>query len=75
MAENRNRFQIVWGALLALAGVGVFFRIPQVMPRIKEIEQFSGKAIYLVYGSFYLLAIMLLIGGIRKIIENVKPPE
>jgi hypothetical protein len=72
MADNKNWFQIVWGALLTLAGIGVIFRIPQVIPRVKEIEQFSGKAIYLVYGSFYLLAIMLLIGGIRKIIENLK---
>ena len=75
MAENRNRFQIAWGTLLTLAGVGVIYRIPQVIPRLKEIEQFSGKAIYLVYASSYLLAIFLLIGGIRKIIENVKPPK
>lgn len=59
--------QIVWGVLLTLMGIGVFFRIPQVMPRIEQIEYFSS-IIWFVKFSFYLLGILLIGGGIRKIV-------
>jgi hypothetical protein len=48
MDKNKIYTQIVWGILLVMAGVGVFFRIPQVMPKIKTIEYFAS-AIGLVY--------------------------
>ena len=63
--------QLVWGGLLVLAGVGVFFRIPQVMPKIKTIESFSS-AIWFIYICFYLLGILLIMGGARKIYENYR---
>ena len=63
--------QLIWGALLLLAGVGVFFRIPQVIPQIKEIPTFAS-IIGFIYFCFYLLGILLIAGGARKIYENVK---
>ena len=54
MDKNKIHIQLVWGGLLVLAGIGVFFRIPQVMPRIKTIESFSS-AIWFIYICFYLL--------------------
>jgi hypothetical protein len=35
MNDKKNRFQLVWGIMLAAAGLGVFYRIPQVMPKIE----------------------------------------
>jgi hypothetical protein len=71
MDKNKIHFQIVWGILLVLAGVGVFFRIPQVIPKIKTIEYFAS-AIGFVYFCFYLLGFLLILGGARKIMANYK---
>ncbi len=71
MEKNRNHFQLIWGILLLLAGVGVFFRIPQVMPQIKTIETFSS-IIGFIYFCFYLLGFLLILGGSKKIYANFK---
>lgn len=71
MEKNKIHFQLVWGTLLTLAGIGVFFRIPQVMPKIRTIEFFSS-AIWFIYVCFYLLGFLLILGGSRKIYENYR---
>jgi hypothetical protein len=71
MDKNKIHIQIVWGILLVLAGVGVFFRIPQVIPKIKTIEHFAS-GIGFVYFCFYLLGFLLILGGARKIFANYK---
>ena len=71
MEKNKIHFQLVWGILLLLAGVGVFFRIPQVMPQIKTIESF-GSIIGFIYFCFYLLGFLLILGGAKKIYANFK---
>jgi cobalamin biosynthesis protein CobD/CbiB len=67
----KNTLQLIWGILLLLAGIGVFFKIPQKMSQIKEIEQFASY-IYFIYFCFYLLAILLIVGGGRKIYNHFK---
>ena len=74
MAQNRAVVQMVWGVLLVLAGIGVFFRIPQVMPKIKQIEQFSS-VIPFIYFCFYLLGLLLIAGGSKKIYDNYTKTE
>ena len=69
--KNKIYYQLVWGALLLLAGVGVFFRIPQVMPQVKTIETFAS-IIGFIYFCFYLLGVLLIVGGGRKIYDNLK---
>jgi hypothetical protein len=71
MDKNKIYFQLVWGILLVMAGVGVFFRIPQVMPKIKTIESFAS-VIGFIYFCFYLLGFLLILGGARKIYANYK---
>ncbi len=71
MEKNKIHFQLIWGILLLLAGVGVFFRIPQVMPQIKTIETFAS-IIGFVYFCFYLLSFLLVLGGVKKIYANLK---
>ena len=63
--------QIIWGGLLSIAGVGVFFRIPQVMPRIAEIGAFSSGMTFIRF-CFYLIGCLLICGGIMKIRKNYK---
>ena len=71
MEKNKIHFQLIWGILLLLAGVGVFFRIPQVMPQIKTIETFAS-IIGFIYFCFYLLGFLLILGGGKKIYANLK---
>jgi len=68
MEKNKN-IQIVWGVVLVLAGIGVFFRIPQVMPEIQKIEHFSS-AIFLIRFCFYFLGVLLIGGGAKKLYDN-----
>jgi hypothetical protein len=71
MDKNKIHFQLIWGILLLLAGVGVFFRIPQVMPQIKTIETFAS-IIGFIYFCFYLLGFLLVLGGAKKIYANFR---
>ena len=49
-----------------LAGIGVFVRIPQVMPRIADIDYFSAVIPFIRF-CFYLIGIILVGGGVKKI--------
>ncbi len=72
--RNKTVVQIIWGVALVLAGAAVFFRIPQVMPRLEKIEQFSS-AMFFVRFCFYLLGILLVGGGSKKIYDNYRKLE
>lgn len=69
MAKNKTVVHIVWGIVLVLAGIGVFFRIPQVIPKIEQIEQFSS-VIFFIRFCFYFLGVLLIGGGAKKIYDN-----
>ena len=71
MEDKKNKFQFVWGILLVSSGIGVFFRIPQIMPTIREIEHFT-RYIFFIYFCFYLIGILLIVGGGRKIYDHLK---
>ncbi|RZB31998.1 MAG: hypothetical protein SRB1_01617 [Desulfobacteraceae bacterium Eth-SRB1] len=74
MTKNKTVVQIVWGIALVLAGIGVFFRIPQVMPRIEQIEQFSSIMFFIRF-CFYFLGVLLIGGGTKKIYDNYRLPD
>lgn len=74
MAKNKTVVQIVWGIALVLVGIGVFFRIPQVMPRIEQIEQFSSIMFFIRF-CFYFLGVLLIGGGVKKIYDNYRLPD
>ena len=69
MAAKKTIVQLVWGLLLMFMGIGVFFRIPEVMPQIEQIEYFSS-VIPFVRFCFYLLGLFLIVGGIKKLFNN-----
>jgi len=67
--KNKAVIQVIYGIALTLAGIGVFYRIPQVMPRIEQIQQFSSVMFFIRF-SFYLLGVLLIGGGLKKVYEN-----
>ncbi|MFO7708377.1 MAG: hypothetical protein R6V84_09405 [Desulfobacterales bacterium] len=72
MDDNlKQRVQLAWGVLLVLAGAGLCFRIPQVMPQIRQIEYFSG-AIPFIYFCLYFVAVSLIVGGARKLLIHYR---
>jgi cobalamin biosynthesis protein CobD/CbiB len=74
MQKEKNKLQLIWGGVLLLAGIGVFFRIPQLMPEIKKIEHFVDY-IPFIYFCFYLIGILLVVGGARKVYQYLKQPD
>ena len=74
MSDNKRTIQLIWGALLLLMGVGVFYRVPQVMPDIEKIEYFSSMTAYIRF-CFYLMGILLIGGGAKKIYSNFKKAD
>jgi hypothetical protein len=69
MAQKSSISQSIWGVALTLAGLGVFYRIPEVMPRIEQIEQFSSAS-GIIRFCFYVMGILLVAGGGKKIYDN-----
>ena len=71
MTKENITLQFIWGIALLLAGIGMFFRIPQVMPQIKANPQFAD-GIGFIYFCLYLLGILLIGGGIKKLANTYK---
>ena len=66
---GKEKFQVIYGIVLILVGVGVFFKIPYVMPKVMEINYFSG-AILVIEFSFYLLGGLVVLVGAKKIYKS-----
>ena len=69
--SHKSHLQLAWGVILVLTGVGLLFRIPQVMPQIRQIEYFAS-VIPFIYFCFYFMAVFLIGGGLRKLYLNYK---
>lgn len=66
MSPEKRKVQLIWGGALLVAGFGVFYRIPQVMPQIESIEYFKSS-IVIIRIFFYIMGAMLVYGGGRKL--------
>ena len=71
MDKNQIHFQLVWGILLTLMGVAFFFKIPEIINDAKTIETLRA-GIGFVYFCLYTVALILIVGGARKIYTNLK---
>jgi cobalamin biosynthesis protein CobD/CbiB len=77
MDSQKNVWQLIWGAALAAAGVGVFWMLPQRMAQIAQARQvapFSFEMLFLWF-CFSLLGIILVGGGLRKIYNGLRAPR
>jgi hypothetical protein len=69
MADKQvNQAQVIWAIVLILAGLGVFFRIPQLMPRIEQFPRFAETSGFIRF-CFYLLGTLLIVGGCKKLYQ------
>ncbi|MFH2060452.1 MAG: hypothetical protein ABIJ59_16335 [Pseudomonadota bacterium] len=66
---DKKKFTFFYGFVLIAVGLGVFYRIPQVMPQIETIEFFSQKMM-VVKSCFYLLGVFLVAAGVIRIYKN-----
>ena len=67
----KNKRQLIWGIALVLAGIGVFVRTPQVMPKLVQIIGSADLWGYRI--ALYIMGILLIGGGIQKILRQMKP--
>lgn len=74
MDKDKTTIQLAWGIALILAGIGVFYRIPQVMLRIEKIGQFSSVMFFIRF-CFYFMGVLLIGGGIKKVYNNYGKSE
>ena len=72
--QQNTNIQLIWGVALTLVGIGVFLRIPQVIPQLEKMEQFSG-VMWFIRFCFYLMGVILIGGGIKKILNHFRPAE
>ncbi|RJP94929.1 MAG: hypothetical protein C4518_02080 [Desulfobacteraceae bacterium] len=63
---NKNPVQLIWGVALFVMGIGVIFRVPVVAERILTAGELSS-GLYFLRFCFYLIAVILMGGGIKKI--------
>jgi len=66
-----NPAQVVWAIALILAGLGVFYRIPQVMPHIEQIPRFAAAS-GVVRFCFYFIGVFLIGGGCKKLMQQYR---
>jgi hypothetical protein len=68
---DKKKFAFYYGILLIAVGLGVFYRIPAVMPQVAEIQFFSNKLV-IVRFCFYMLGVFLMIAGGIRVYKNYK---
>ncbi len=68
---DKKTFTFYYGLVLIAVGLGVFYRIPQVMPRVAAIEFFSEK-LMIVKFCFYMLGSLLILAGGIRVFKNFK---
>lgn len=65
MSDSKHSLHIVWGVLLFIAGFGMFVTIPG---RIREIQE-AGQYIFGLRFGLYVVSVLLMIGGGKKIYD------
>lgn len=68
---DKKKIRFYYGIILIAVGLGVFYRIPQVMPQIESIEFFKQK-IVIVKLCFYILGVFLVWAGFIRIYKTRK---
>ncbi len=68
---DKKKINFYYGIVITLVGIAVFYRIPQVMPRIETIE-FLAQKLVVVKACFYILGSLLIMAGSIRIFKNYK---
>lgn len=65
---NKKQFQIAYGIVLIGVGIGVFLKVPYVMPKVTAINYFVNATLVIEF-SFYLLGGLVILAGVKKIFK------
>jgi hypothetical protein len=68
---DKKKINFYYGIVIILVGIAVFYRIPQVMPKIATID-FLAQKLFVVKGCFYILGSMLVLAGCIRVYKNYK---
>ena len=68
---DKKKIDFYYGIVITIVGLSVFYRIPQVLPRVATIEFFEQK-LFIVKACFYILGGLLVLAGGIKIYKNYK---
>jgi len=68
---DKKKIDFYYGIVITVVGLAVFYRIPQVMPRVATIEFFEQKLL-IVKACFYILGGLLVLAGGIRIYKNYK---
>lgn len=69
MPKKRDTIQLIWGIVLIGAGIGIFFAMPGKMAQLQRAGH-TGFFILVTRLCFYLIAILLMGGGVKKVYSN-----
>lgn len=73
MKDIKTYIQAIWGGALLLMGIAVIFRIPLILGKMSDIKQDGSGQLFLKF-CLYLMAILLIGGGVKKLYAFMKPP-
>lgn len=65
---SKKQFQIAYGIVLIAVGIGVFFKVPYVIPEVTAIDYFANATLVIEF-SFYLLGGLVILAGVKKIFK------
>jgi len=68
---DKKKINFYYGIVITVVGLSVFYRIPQVMPRVATLEFFEQK-LSIVKACFYILGGLLVLAGGIRIYKNYK---
>ncbi len=68
---DKKKINFYYGVVIVVVGLSVFYRIPQVMPRVATIE-FLAQKLFIVKACFYILGGLLVLAGSIRIYKNYK---
>ena len=74
MNDSQRYFQLIWGAALTAAGIGVLVILPHRMEQIRQLRQaepYDMDMLFLWF-CFGLLGVLLIGGGLRKIYTHFR---
>jgi len=71
---DKRTFTFYYGLVLIAVGIGVFFRIPEVVTQVETIEFFKNK-IGIVTFCFYFLGFLLVLAGAIRVFKNYKKDQ
>jgi uncharacterized membrane protein len=59
----------IWAVLLIIMGVLLFFAVPYKVQQMQEVRNYSTGMLMFIYFCFYLISIILVGGGVKKMIN------